>query len=154
AVATSTALTRPPSRLPDVCHPGKAVHDQRESYHRMSNGRSDTLGWFRDLPLSRRGTMKAAVTALALAIYALGCAPRTEAGAQLGVPTSQETILRESYAVARASGDDSTSYSAFKRLSTGDTASWAWTVRLWKASRALFSATLGRLGYGTGPFTW
>jgi hypothetical protein len=75
-------------------------------------------------------------------------------GCQSALPPSKATILHESYIIARAMGDDSTAYSVYAALATADTASWSWTQSSWKASRAILSATLGQLGYGTGPFTW
>lgn len=69
-------------------------------------------------------------------------------------PPSRETALREMYAYSMALAPDSTTLATFSSAATGDTATWHMMYRSWKAMRAAFSATLGQLGYGTGPFTW
>ena len=67
---------------------------------------------------------------------------------------SKDSILRETFYYSMALGPDTTSFATFTATAAGDTAMWSMIQTSWKGMRAFFSATLGQLGYGTGPFTW
>lgn len=82
---------------------------------------------------------------LGIALLALG-------SCQVRTPVDDEARLREAYYFAMATSPDTMSLATFAREPKTDTAA---SIRgLWKLGRAAMSATLGRLGYGTGPFTW
>ena len=90
--------------------------------------------------------MKFVVAAVILAFALLSCAsPSTP---------SKNTILREAYWFTMALGPDTTTFKTFTSKSTADTAAFSFITSTWKWMRVEASATLGRLGYGTGPFAW
>ena len=64
------------------------------------------------------------------------------------------TILREAHWQATALAPETPPFAIFAAQAAVDTGSLSVTTFLWKAMRVKASATLGRLGYGTGPFTW
>lgn len=89
---------------------------------------------------------KRCTMAAILGLVALGC--------QAAIPPSRDTILREVYTYSMALGPDTTTLATFAAAATADTTMWSTTQTMWRGMRAFFSATLGQLGYGTGPFTW
>ncbi len=69
-------------------------------------------------------------------------------------PSDDRAVLKETYYFARTLGSDTTSFADFEKEMKSDTAAWAGARRTWKGTRVALSATLGELGYGTGPFRW
>lgn len=93
----------------------------------------------------KRGLMRLCVLVSATGLGAISCQP--------AIPPTKETVLREMYLFSRAQGPDTTTFDNFVAAATSDTV-WSTTQASWRAMRASYSATLGQLGYGTGPFTW
>jgi hypothetical protein len=103
-------------------------------------------------PLSRWTSIGIATATLGLAL--VSC--------QSVLPPSRETILREVYVFSKVSASmpsvggepDTTTFATYAAAATADTATWNQISATWRETRAFCSSILGRLGYGTGPFTW
>jgi len=70
------------------------------------------------------------------------------------VPPTKDSILKEVYYYSMALAPDTTTFATFAASAAAHTATWSTMRTTSRGMRALFSATLGQLGYGTGPFTW
>lgn len=73
---------------------------------------------------------------------------------EMQTQTLDDTAMTELYYMSKTDESDTTSLSALKSECRKDKKTEEYTLKAWQLTRVLFSATLGRLGYGTGPFTW
>jgi hypothetical protein len=95
----------------------------------------------------RRSTPNRVVATMVLGLGVLSCQP--------AMPPSNEDMLREVYLFSMAAGADTASFATFMNEVRADTTSADSSWReVWRAGRIIMSSTLGRLGYGTGPFRW
>lgn len=90
------------------------------------------------------------LVSLTVILLWLGAAPF---GCKYSARTSSKSELTELHSWSLAMGD-STPYEDLVRSVRRDAAAESSAHAVWQAMRVRLSSTLGRLGYGTGPFTW
>lgn len=88
----------------------------------------------------------AATTILGLGLGLISCQP--------AVQPSEEDMLREVYLFSTTVEPDTLSFTSFVGQVKADTSSANAIKETWQLGRVIMSSTLGRLGYGTGPFRW